>query len=214
MVLAALVATGTARAEAVMDGVLSTGSHQVSMDSADVRIDTVSILVPTSGWGGDSLTEDTFRFPPLIRWPTAVKVFYKTESTLVLPVAPVVRDSWYVLPGFAPSAPRVMFHEVGGVIELHQGCLGNSEFSIAPSVTGGSALIRAQLGPCHRYAIEVYDATGNRVRTLAGAATGQGSVSLRWQGDDDLGRRLPEGIYYCCLSLEGGHSVRKLVLTR
>ena len=213
-ILALLVAAGPVRAQVVMDGILSTGSHQVSIDSADVRIDTASILVPTPGWSGDSLSQDTLRFPSLTRWPTAVKLFYKTESTLVLAVDTVVRDSWYVLPGFGPTEPRVMFHEVSGIAESRLGLLGNSEFSVTPSVTGGSALIRVQLGLGDRFGVEVYDAAGNRVRVLAGAATGRVGASLLWQRDDDLGRQLPEGIYYCRLSVASRYSVRKLVLTR
>ena len=214
LVLAALAAAGPARAQVVVDGILSTGSHQVSIDSADVRIDTVSVLVPTPGWGGDSLVQDTFRFPALARWPTAVKLFYRTESTMVLAVDAVVRDSWYVLPGFGPTEPMVRFHEVSGIVESGRGLPGNSAFSVTPSVTGGSALIRFLPGLSDRFAIEVYDAAGNRVRVLAGAATGRNGVSLLWPGDDDLGRQLPEGIYYCRLSLANRYSVRKLVLTR
>jgi hypothetical protein len=214
LIFAAVAAAGPAYAEVAMQGILSTGSHQVGIDSADVRIDTVSILVPTAGWQGDSLAQDTFSFPPLARWPTAIKVFYKAESTLVLPLDSVVRDSWYVLPGFGPAEPMVMFHEVSGIVESHPGRLRKFGFSIEPSVTSGSAIIRAQLGTGDRYSIEVYDAAGNRIRTLAGAATDRGGVSRRLQGDDGFSRFLPGGIYYCRLSLADYYSVRKLVLTR
>jgi hypothetical protein len=214
VILAALAAAGAVQAEVAMDGVLFTGSHQFGIDSADVRIDTVSLLVPTPGWAGAAMVQDTFRFPALVRWPTAVKVFYKTESTLVLAVSPVKRDSWYVMPGFGPVEPMLLLHEVSGIEESRPGQSGIAVLSVIPSVTSGSALICSELSPSASYQVEVYDTRGRRVRILAGAAGESGRVALSWQGDDESGRQLPEGIYYCRLVSEGTLSARKLVLTR
>jgi flagellar hook assembly protein FlgD len=61
---------------------------------------------------------------------------------------------------------------------------------------------------------EFFDAAGNRVRMLGTHASSSGAASATWDGTDDLGRSLPEGIYYCCLGGAANPLVRKLVLTR
>lgn len=43
--------------------------------------------------------------------------------------------------------------------------------------------------------------TGQRVRTLLSAPSGQGRAVLRWDGTDDSGRRVPPGLYLCQVAL-------------
>jgi len=52
------------------------------------------------------------------------------------------------------------------------------------------------------------DAAGNAVRTIPAAAT------VRWAADDDAGRALPAGVYFCRLTAGPTATVRKLTLTR
>ena len=44
--------------------------------------------------------------------------------------------------------------------------------------------------------IEVFDATGRRVRRVFAGALGAGSHALTWDGRDDAGRSVPSGAYY------------------
>jgi len=56
--------------------------------------------------------------------------------------------------------------------------------------------------------LELVDAAGNTVRTFPAAA------SVRWAADDDAGRALPEGIYFCRLTAGQTAIVHKLILAR
>jgi hypothetical protein len=211
---ALLVLAGATQASVQMLGVLATGSHSAGIDSADVRIDTLSLLVHTQGWSGGPQMQDTFRFQPLTRWPTAVKLFYRTESTLVLAVSPVSKDSWYVLAGFVPTEPKVLFHEVTGVEESAVAGSPRPRLSVSPSVAGGPVFVRAALEPAEPFRAEFYDAAGSLVRTFKGRAARTGEVLLKWAWKDASDRLLPEGVYYCSLVAGQSQAVRKLVLAR
>ncbi|MEO0108722.1 MAG: FlgD immunoglobulin-like domain containing protein [candidate division WOR-3 bacterium] len=61
--------------------------------------------------------------------------------------------------------------------------------------------------------LSVYDYTGAKVRTLAAGALKSGTGEFRWNCTDDLGRRLPPGIYFLRLDCPGNTKLKKLVLT-
>jgi flagellar hook assembly protein FlgD len=90
---------------------------------------------------------------------------------------------------------------------------GPARLTVSPGISTGTVTIRAEHVSGGRCVAEVYDALGNRVRTLVLYRSGA-AASATWNGDDDLGRRLPEGIYYCSLADAANPAVRKLILTR
>ena len=65
-----------------------------------------------------------------------------------------------------------------------------------------------------RASLKVYDICGREVRTLADGEHGPGRHRAAWNGDNDQGRALASGIYFCRLSLDGQHATRKLVVAR
>lgn len=63
--------------------------------------------------------------------------------------------------------------------------------------------------------ITIYDATGRPVRTLLRAkGRGQGVRSITWNGEDDKGKLLPSGIYFCEFRAGTQKVVKKMVLLR
>ncbi|HDQ99419.1 MAG TPA: hypothetical protein ENN51_03940, partial [candidate division WOR-3 bacterium] len=60
--------------------------------------------------------------------------------------------------------------------------------------------------------LAVTDASGRKVRTLVSGRTGQGRHSVRWDGRDDAGRRLPAGVYFCRLDADESAGVRVVLL--
>jgi len=44
--------------------------------------------------------------------------------------------------------------------------------------------------------VSLFDLSGRRVRTLAGAASSEGPATVQWDGTDDHGRTVPGGIYF------------------
>ena len=62
--------------------------------------------------------------------------------------------------------------------------------------------------------LELLDVGGRHVRGLhAGTATATGST-LAWDGRDDAGRPVPNGVYFLVTRVAGRESRLKLVVTR
>jgi hypothetical protein len=63
-------------------------------------------------------------------------------------------------------------------------------------------------------AVDIYDATGRRVRTLAAAAVAPGAGSLTWDGRGDRGDVLPAGVYLASVRAGGEQQTLKLSLVK
>jgi len=61
--------------------------------------------------------------------------------------------------------------------------------------------------------LKIYDASGRLVRQWNYQTTRQ-SDQILWSGDDDLGRKLSAGIYFCRLEMNGGVVTQKVILLR
>jgi hypothetical protein len=72
-------------------------------------------------------------------------------------------------------------------------------FSLAvlPNPVGANALVRLSQPAPARVSVEIYDASGRLVRTLANRFQPAGTSRFAWNGLDRFGRRLPQGIYIC-----------------
>jgi hypothetical protein len=208
-----LVAAPVAHAGINMTGVLSNGSQKVTMDSVRFIGDS-TYLITTPGWGGDTMVVDTFQFPAMYGPPTLIMLTGMLNGTpLVYPLAAPVSDSWYILYSMPTEAKVKFIWEMGGVDGRGQPGLGNAGLAASPSIVSVGTTIRAERVAGTNCVFEFYDAAGNKVRTLR-AQVSSGVASVAWNGADELGRRLPEGIYYCCIGNAANPSVRKLILTR
>jgi len=61
--------------------------------------------------------------------------------------------------------------------------------------------------------LKVYDITGKLVRDFSSSMTKQ-SGCIAWLGDDDRGKDLPNGIYFCRLIEDGKSIMKKLILLK
>lgn len=86
--------------------------------------------------------------------------------------------------------------------------------SVSPNPARGSCLLRFSLAAPGRGSLTVLDAGGRRVRTLASGVLQSGDHAPRWDGRDEGGRAVPEGVYFASLRLAGGTQTRRLVLLR
>ncbi|MCX8015315.1 MAG: T9SS type A sorting domain-containing protein, partial [candidate division WOR-3 bacterium] len=79
----------------------------------------------------------------------------------------------------------------------------------------GLAEIRYGLAEPTKVSLKVYDATGRVVRTLvSGKSQNAGIYTLTWDGKDDNGRRVAEGIYFYTLETSKQKFTQKAVYTR
>jgi len=62
--------------------------------------------------------------------------------------------------------------------------------------------------------LQVYDATGRPVRTLADGYRNAGEYSVSWDARDTEGKQVPYGIYFYRLDTPGFRSVKKAVVTK
>ena len=95
-----------------------------------------------------------------------------------------------------PTSPPLAFHKA------------------KPSIFHNSTLLSYTLPSQTQVDLRVYDATGKLVKTLVDAEEGPGVKEIVWNGRDDKGRLLPNGVYFCRLKASGRSLVRKLVLLR
>jgi flagellar hook assembly protein FlgD len=61
--------------------------------------------------------------------------------------------------------------------------------------------------------VEIHDAVGNVVRSLDCTAGADGVATATWNHEDDHGRLVPEGVYFCRYAAAGGAAVRKVLVT-
>lgn len=64
-----------------------------------------------------------------------------------------------------------------------------------------------------KVSLQVFDATGRIVRTLVEGKQKPGDYSMIWNGHDEFNHKLPAGVYFYCLNVEGKYkAIRKTVL--
>ncbi len=86
--------------------------------------------------------------------------------------------------------------------------------SPAPNPFRSRTLIRYSLAQEAEVLLQVYDPTGRQVKTLVSSARHPGRYTLSWNGTDDHGRLLANGIYFCRFKAGDYREVKKLLLTR
>ena len=104
--------------------------------------------------------------------------------------------------------PRLLGAEPAPAPALEPGKLSLAE----PNPFTGSTQISFLLehdGPAN---LDVYDVSGQRVRTLMRGTSAAGAYHVRWDGQDAAGRRMPPGIYFLRLDTGADRSTRRVVL--
>jgi hypothetical protein len=84
----------------------------------------------------------------------------------------------------------------------------------APNPLRGQATLRLALPRAARVTLAVLDAQGRRVRTLLAGAQPAGEHAITWDGRDDGGRRVADGIYVVRLACEGRVITRRVAALR
>ena len=201
LVLTLLSVTG--HAQVVVVGYLTAGPDPVTIDSARFQYSPEDTWFLTPGWHSEPLTTDTFEFPLFAGFPTTIWLAADFSGKPVIQkLTQPVRQEWYA---FDPpyEATRAMFDDPTGIAEA-RGIPVRPYLAVSPNVIRDAAVIRTS-GTGY---LEIVDAAGNTVRTLPAATT------VRWTMDDNNGRVLPEGIYFCRLTAGRTAIVRKLILSR
>jgi len=103
---------------------------------------------------------------------------------------------------FPPAVEEVPNRRAGGLL------------SVSPSPAPGPVAIRYLVARPARVRVTVRDALGRAVRRLADARAATGIHAVTWDGREDSGRPLPEGIYVIEYVAGDQRSSRKVVTLR
>ena len=86
--------------------------------------------------------------------------------------------------------------------------------TIAPNPLPGRAQLRYSLAAEGLVNITIHDITGRQVRTLVSGSRPAGNYTAVWPGDDNAGRELAKGIYFCRFAAGEVRQTSKLILAR
>lgn len=82
----------------------------------------------------------------------------------------------------------------------------------APSPARGSTLLSVTLPAAGELRLDVFDAAGRRVRSLAAGGHAAGTHAFAWDLRDDGGRRVPPGLYLARCAAGGAARTRRLIV--
>jgi len=85
---------------------------------------------------------------------------------------------------------------------------------VAPNPSRGDVSMRFGLSRPGRASLDVFDASGRRVRELARGDLAAGEHFARWDGRDASGDICPAGMYFVRMQTVGFSAERRLVLAR
>jgi hypothetical protein len=130
-----------------------------------------------------------------------------------------IASAWYVIPDELPYEFDIVYE---GVLNIESPRRPEPARIIEePTVEGitliclnPSSTIRYWLSEPGKVKLDMWDASGRLVRTLADCCQVQGSYSISWDGRDNSGARLPEGVYFARLETNQTALTAKLLLVR
>ena len=85
---------------------------------------------------------------------------------------------------------------------------------IYPNPFNPRTTIGYELAEASTVKLAIYDLRGMLVRVLEAGSRPSGRHQATWDGQDDKGRAVPTGTYFCRLSTQQGSQTRKLTLAR
>jgi hypothetical protein len=210
LVMVSLFAFGVANADIEFGGVLDPRLYVLQVDSVSFTPPDTILLTP--GWGTHP-PSDTFHFTGVTVWPETL-VLHGTAGPFPLhwPIVRPKPDTWYAL-GFSTAPPLLWLYGTGyGVEESKPVVAPLPRLTVSPSVVSGELMVRLQPVGAGRPVVQIHDAVGNVVRSLDCTAEAGGVATATWNREDEFGRLVPEGVYFCRYAGADVIAVRKVLV--
>lgn len=86
--------------------------------------------------------------------------------------------------------------------------------AIHPNPFNPRAMITFELAETGPIELAIYDLAGRLVRVMDSESRSAGRYQSTWDGQDDAGRAVPSGTYFCRLRSSQGSQTRKMTLAR
>jgi hypothetical protein len=83
-----------------------------------------------------------------------------------------------------------------------------------PNPSRAAAFVRYSLGASVHASLSIHDLTGRQIRVLVNSQQKPGRYSVTWNGRDQVGRNLANGVYFCRFTAGDYRATEKLVLQR
>jgi hypothetical protein len=178
-----------------------------------LTLQPLETAIEVVGLSGDTITPRTSdslfgRFYRLLTDGSCTMRFSKPGYvTKTISDIPVTSDSL--------SKLEVLLSPSTGAEEAFVANLKNTKLQISPNPFSGVADIRYAITYDQDMTLRIYDISGKMVRDLSGEASiTDHQLSVRWDGTDGTGRKLPPGIYFCRLGDHTKNLFRKLIMVR
>ena len=209
VVLVSLSAFGVANAQFTFHAVLDPMTTVTRVDSVKLTSPDMTFLTP--GWGSDTPL-DSHDFTGVTAWPMSIRLFGTINgSPFGKSIYPPLTETWYFLSYSVPSS-RVMFWRDPGVEESKPAVAPLPRLAVSPSVVTGQMMVRLQAVGTSRPVVEIHDAVGNVIRSLSCTAGAGGAATATWNREDEFGRLVPKGVYFCRYAEADVIAVRKVLV--
>jgi hypothetical protein len=117
-----------------------------------------------------------------------------------------------------PSSVPTMYVVEWGVTAAegpHSGQPGSYSLNRSyPNPFSPTTTIQYDMPESGHVTLQIYNALGQKVRTLVDAVQGSGSHQARWDGTDDLGARVGSGVYSCHIVVNDFETAQRMVLLK
>ena len=90
----------------------------------------------------------------------------------------------------------------------------NDNFTACPNPAKLLTAIRYSLHAESEVTLNLYDISGRLVKTFVNERKNAGNYSIIWNGTDDNGRKVGEGVYFCILKTDGKCLQKKIMLVK
>ncbi len=185
-------------------------TFDMPMDPASINSERFAVSGQGGGRGG------TVAYDPLTRTATFTpdEPFDEGE-TVYVQLAGEIASLW----GLPMGTEVAWSFRIEGATEVAGLDPGNTPGGFAlhqnyPNPFNAETRILFSLTQAGPVSLRIFDVTGRLVRTLAEADLTAGEHHAAWNGNDDHGRALASGVYFCRLEAAGSDETRKMVLIK
>jgi hypothetical protein len=194
----------------------STWLHNYTASGIDLTDVQLGAMIPGSfAWYVDSITSYTFPYPVAAQdsFYVRVKVPIPLDNS---PTMTFLADSMWIVTAIDTQYVVIMlndsllFGSAGKMLNGATALLGNSY----PNPMRGSGTIPFALTEPSTVQLDILDVNGRIVRTLVTGYHSGGTHQVEWNGNNDAGNPVPEGIYICRLLTDGSVQTKRVVVVR
>jgi len=200
--------TQTIEIEVGMEGIFDIGvkgsvsfEHEISTDSINTVTVRAASPSPPAGYSGKYIKE--FSFTPY--W-----------------LEPKDSHPYWIPKEFKHQRPWCITYEVTEIVYDEAEMRGLAEeplpslklYAISPNPSGSEITIRYELPEEAKISLKVYDVNGRLVKVLVDKEQNSGIYNICWDGRDEKGRKLANGVYFCRLEAGNKQRISRIVLIR